>query len=236
MSLVRFEIQRITRRRGSFYGSMAFSTLIAVIALVAGSQQDEALWGPVLGTGTVMGASIIGALAGSYDNAEGTMRYLVLTGTPRSRLVALRVPALFAALLLMVVPAALVAIGAMASDGQTLETIARLVGGTVLGMLAWGLVSMCVGTMLRSNGAGIAVALVLFLVGNLLTEFVRDKVSQTAGDYLLTNVGNVVSSLGHVSGDMPPFTIGLAAASVALVIWLAAFLGAAILRVERDEY
>lgn len=236
MRLIRFEIQRIRRRRGSFLGSMAFAAAIALIAVIATGRQDEMLWTNVLGIGTVMGATIIGALAGSFDNAEGTMRYLVLTGTPRWRLVATRVPALMAALLLFAIPASLLATAAMASHHESLEVIARTIGGATLGMLSWGLVSMCVGTMLRSNGAGIAVALVLFLVGALVTEFVRDKISETAGDLLLPNVGQVVSSIGHTLPGQPAYTIGFAAASAVLVAWLAAFLGAAVLRVQRDEY
>ena len=36
-------------------------------------------------------AVLVGALAGSYDTAQGTMRYLVMTGVPRRRLYATRV-------------------------------------------------------------------------------------------------------------------------------------------------
>ena len=33
-------------------------------------------------------AVLVGALAGSYDTSQGTMRYLVMTGVPRRRLYA----------------------------------------------------------------------------------------------------------------------------------------------------
>ena len=36
-------------------------------------------------------AVLVGALAGSYDTAQGTMRYLVMTGVPRRRLYLTRV-------------------------------------------------------------------------------------------------------------------------------------------------
>lgn len=234
---IRFELQRITRRRGSFLGCMGFAATIALVALVAGGDQTEDLWNSVLGIGLVMAGTIIGALAGSYDQGQGTMRYLVLTGTPRWRIVAVRVPALLLALLAVALPAALLAFIGLSTGGHADASVtARVIGGSVLLMLAWSLVSLTIGVMLRSNGAGIAAALVLFLAGFLVTEFVRDHISRVVGDHLLPNVANVVGSVGHQTPGNDPFTIGLGAASVTLVLWLVALLGLAIVRVNRDEY
>ena len=237
MTLVKLELQRITRRRGSFYGAMGVAVAIAVLTvLLAAGDGSENVWGQVFGIPMVFGATIVGALAGSYDTSQGTMRYLVLTGQPRRKLVLLRLPAIIAAITLFAVPAALIATAAMAADGQSAEVIGRVLAGTMLGSYAWGAVSMAIGTMLRSNGAGIGVALTLFLAGSILTQVVREEVSQRAGDYLLPNVVFVVSSLAHATGEMEPFTVGLAAAGAALLAWLTAILGFAVARAERDEY
>lgn len=236
MTLVRFELQRIMRRRGSFFGAMGTGIAFAVLTVLLTGDQTQAVWEQVLAISMVLGATVVGSLAGSYDTSQGTMRYLVLTGQPRWKLVLLRVPALVAAIVLVALPAVLICIAAMGLDGQPGDVIARLVVGTVLAAAAWGVVSMAVGTMLRSNGAGIGVALVLFLAGSVLTEVVRDKVSETAGDYLLNNVVGVVATLGTPAQGEEPFTIGLAAGAVALVAWLLAFMAVSVVRAERDEY
>jgi ABC-type transport system involved in multi-copper enzyme maturation permease subunit len=237
MKLIGFELRRITGRRGSFYGVMAFATVIALIGLVTHGVKDENNWSNILGIPLVFGSTIIGALAGSYDAAQGTMRYLVLTGEPRWRLVAIRVPALLITIILFSLIACVMCAISMSSDHQPTVGIARAIGGSLLFAAVWGTVSMTVGTLLRSNGAGIAVALVLFLVGSLLTGFVHDHVWSTAGNYLLPSVTSIVAQFGHVtSSGGPDFKAPYAAALVALVIWIAAFVGVAILRVERDEY
>ncbi len=237
MSLITFELQRITRRRGSFYGAMGVALVVALlVAVLAGGDQTEHVWGQAFGIPVVFGATIIGALVGSYDTSQGTMRYLVLTGQPRWKLVLLRLPALCAAIALFAAPAAIIATAAMAGDGQSAEVIGRVLLGTTLGSMAWGAVSMAVGTMLRSNGAGIGVALVLFLAGSILTEVVRSEVSQDAGDYLLPNVVSVVGQLGHATPESPSITIALGTAGLVLIAWLTAILGFAVARATRDEY
>jgi ABC-type transport system involved in multi-copper enzyme maturation permease subunit len=236
MSLVKLELKRITRRRGSFYGAMGTAAVIALLTLLLASPQDQDAWMNALGLPLVFGATIIGALAGSYDSSQGTMRYLVLTGQPRLKLVALRIPALLVAILLMAIPATLICIGAMASDSQSLDSIARTVGFSLTMALIWGTVSAVIGTLLRSSGAGIAVALVSFLAGTLLTDVVRESISTTVGDHLLPNSSYVLGMFGQVMEGDDPTTIGLVAATITTAIWLVGLLGIAALRVRRDEY
>jgi ABC-type transport system involved in multi-copper enzyme maturation permease subunit len=236
MNLVRLELKRIMRRRGSFYGVIGVAMAIGVLTFALGSHQDTQVWTQSLGIPLVLGSTLVAALAGSYDTSQGTMRYLVLTGEPRWRLVARRVPALILAIALMVALPALICAVAMASDHQSAETIARVVFGMPLLATAWGIVSLAIGTLLRSNGAAIGAALSLFFVGSILTDVVREHVSQAAGDYLLPNAAAVVGWFGHADPGSPPFTIGLGAAVAALALWLAAFTGLAVLRAERDEY
>ncbi|MDO9356672.1 MAG: hypothetical protein Q7T55_23435 [Solirubrobacteraceae bacterium] len=237
MTLVSLELQRIMRRRGSFFGATGVGIAVGLLALLAAwGDQTESVWTQAFGIPIVFGATIIGALAGSYDTAQGTMRYLVLTGQPRTKLILLRLPALLAAIALFATPAALITLGAMAGDGQSAEAIARVLGGNLAGAFVWGTVSMAIGTMLRSNGAGIGVALTLFLAGSILTQVVRTEVSEAAGNYLLPYASFVVMAVGHANPGEEPIAIGLAAAAIATLAWVAAFLTAAVVRAQRDEY
>lgn len=240
MTLVGYELRRIIGRRGSFFGVMAvaFGIALLVAFLVHAEDQDGDVWTNAIGTPLVFGATVVGALCGSYDVAQGTMRYLVLTGQPRWKLVLIRVPALIAAIVLISIPAVIVAFVAMASGPDTLGGMIRGVAGGLTFAAIWGLVAMAVGTLLRSNGAGIAVALVLFLVSGGITAFVRAQVSESVGDYLLPNVVGVVAFFGHRPADAGSdlSTMPYAAAVLALVLWMAAIMALAVARAERDEY
>lgn len=240
MALVELELRRIVGRRGSFFGAMGVALAIAL--LTAGLAPDEAqqrdVWTSVLGVPLVFGVTVVAALEGSYDISQGTMRYLVLTGVPRWRLIALRVPALFLAILLIAAPALLVGAYAMAAVGQSTSEVARALGSGLTVALSWGLVAMAVGTLLRSNGAGIAVALVFYLAANIITAVVRSEVSDRVGDYLLPNVVSTVARFGERPGleVVDPSSLAFGNALVALVIWLIAIVALAAARVERDEY
>lgn len=239
MSLIGYELRRIIGRKGSFFGAMgvAFVIAVLVVLLVDATDQTEDVWSQVLGIPLVFGATVVGALAGSYDTAQGTMRYLVLTGVPRWRLVAIRIPALLIAITLISAPAALAAFYGMSTGDATGTEMIRSVGGSITYAAIWGVVSMVIGTLLRSNGAGIAVALVLFLVGNIITAAVQSEISQTVGDYLLPNVVSVFALFGHEPDNADMLTdMAWGASAVALVIWLVALTGLAVARVERDEY
>lgn len=240
MSLTYYELRRIIGRKGSFFGSMGVAAVIAIlVVLLADSvDQTEDVWTQALGIPLVFGATVVGALAGSYDTAQGTMRYLVLTGVPRWKLVAIRIPALVIAIALIALPAVLVGAYGMSTGPATSTEIARGLGGAVVFGAIWGFVAMVVGTLLRSNGAGIAVALVLFLAGSIVTAVVQTNVSETIGDYLLPNVVGTFAGFGHIPEDAPSELIGLAwgPSAIALVFWLIGLAGLAIARVERDEY
>ncbi len=242
MNLIGYELRRIVGRKGSFLGVMGVAFVIAILValLVNGDDQSEDVWSQVLGIPLVFGATVVGALAGSYDTAQGTMRYLVLTGVPRWKLVTIRIPALVLAIALISAPAAAAAFYGMSTGDATSTEMIRSVGGSVTYAAIWGIVSMVIGTLLRSNGAGIAVALVLFLVGNIITAAVQSQISQTVGDFLLPNVVSVFALFGHVptaNGGGPEFSdMAWATSAAALAVWLVGLAALAIARVERDEY
>lgn len=242
MTLIGFELRRIVGRRGSFFGVMgvAFGIALLIALLNDPSSQTADNWTRAIGIPMVFGATVVGALAGSYDVAQGTMRYLVLTGVPRWKLVATRAPALVAAIFLIAVPALIVGLVTTSSGpDSTADSLRGLAAGLTFAAI-WGLVAMSIGTLLRSNGAGIAVALVLYLLSSGITIYVREKVSKTVGDYLLPNVVSVFTEFGHRPTEDrggPGFsTMSYGGAVVALVIWLIVIVGLAVLRAERDEY
>ena len=67
--------------------------------------------GPISLVATIMSV-LVGALAGSYDTAQGTMRYLVMTGVPRRRLYATRAAGVAIATILSCLPAIVLGIAA----------------------------------------------------------------------------------------------------------------------------
>ena len=92
--MLRTELLRIMRRRGSYWtacllGLAAVATMIVVRlsqnAEPGGTDLLDAM--DPISTPALLMAVIVAALAGSYDVAQGTMRYLVMTGVPRSRII-----------------------------------------------------------------------------------------------------------------------------------------------------
>ena len=118
--MIRATLRTITARRGSFRGGalvvlvgvlLVIGVLVVVHELrpgrnpsVGGQPLLDGVGGAVWALGTVV-AILIGALAGSYDVAQGTMRYLVLTGVGRLRIYLARTVAVVGAVLLALVPA-----------------------------------------------------------------------------------------------------------------------------------
>ena len=101
--VIRATLRTITGRRGSFRvgGLVVLASVVVVIGVlvvvhelrpgrnpsIGGQPMLDGVGGAVWALGTVV-AILLGALAGSYDVAQGTMRYLVLTGVGRLRLYA----------------------------------------------------------------------------------------------------------------------------------------------------
>ena len=106
------EIRRIVGRRGSFWSAVfvGFATVVIVI-IVRLTQSGDAGGTELLDAADPMSipatlmAVLVGALAGSYDTSQGTMRYLVMTGVPRRRLYGTRVLGTAIATILCCVPA-----------------------------------------------------------------------------------------------------------------------------------
>ncbi|MBJ7348751.1 MAG: hypothetical protein JHC87_09300 [Thermoleophilaceae bacterium] len=240
MALLRAEIRRQLGRRGSIWGSAGVLALIAGGILlwtllgtdVTGAKVIDNAAG-VIGFFIFLVAVVIGALAGSYDVDQGTMRYLVLTGVSRTRLALVRLPALMISLVAITLPAyALVLVSFMiaGSEAPTGEMWLNLFYQPL--MIAWiyGAISLAIGMLLRSNGVAIAVAMVTNFAGGLLAILIADKVSALAGELFISASAAIV--VDRNAGD----ELSVAAAAAVTVIWLVVLLGAAVARVQRAEY
>lgn len=239
MKLIGFELRRIIGRKGSFFGVMGVLLAISLVVAFAAdtTDQTEETWSGVLAGVLVLGGSVVGALAGSYDASQGIMRYLVLTGVPRWKLVAIRIPALLAALALIAVPGAIVGVVSMlGNDVPTDEIVRGLATGYASGAI-WSIVALVVGTLMRANGPAIAISIVLYFVGGIITAAVHEWVSEDLADLLLPNAAGVFASFGKESAELAQMTdMSFTTATVITAVWLIGLTALAIARVERDEY
>jgi len=241
-------LRTITGRKGTFVGGTAVLfgatvlVLVFVIVLhvlrpgrnpsVGGQNMLDGTAGAVVLLGVVV-AVLIGSLAGSYDAAQGTMRYLVMTGSRRGRIYAARTVALLLAVLLALAPALLlgcvtaVLLPHRALDAVEAGEVADVVWTSVLFATVFALISMGIGTVMRSNGPAIAISLVFFLGFTPLLLLV-DRASPTLGDLMLPDVLDRLT--GADTGQSIPVS------AVGLGVWVGVFWAAGRLRVQRDEY
>ena len=246
--MTRALFRTIVGRKGSFLGTVgvtlgAVIVVAVVLAIVHGLRpgRNPSIGGqPMLdgSSGAVwllggVGAIVIGALAGSYDVAQGTMRYLVLTGVRRTGMYAARTVALVVAVLLALLPALVLGLVLVfLLPHETEATVnASEVGDVVWTCLLWptvfALIAMGIGSLLRSNGAAVAISLFFAFAAAPLLALVS-AASKTVGDLML------LPALDRVTGgdDGAP----IAAAGMAVVAWVALFWCAGAVRIQRDEY
>lgn len=242
LGLLRAEVRRITGRRGSFYGAIAFALLIVVITVLAADPDDgNEAFGFVADAGRyagLLGVVVMGALAGSYDTANGTMRYLVLTGVPRWKIAVVHLLGIMVAVLPMAL--LILVIGFVWGSGQDGGisgggAIPENVWAVLATLWTWGLVATSVGMLMKSNGPAIAVSVVLFFGGALITGLVSEFISETLAGYLLPSVFEQVASLEKAGGEND-FRLALGAAFAALLVWIGALTALAVARTNRDEY
>ncbi|MBJ7347908.1 MAG: hypothetical protein JHC87_04960 [Thermoleophilaceae bacterium] len=240
MALLRAELRRQLGRRGSAWGSAGLMALVGGgIVLWALLSKNATAAGVVdNGGGTLaffafLVAVLIGALAGSFDVDQGTMRYLVLTGVSRTRLALVRLPGIAITLLVVMVPAYLlvfVAVLIAGGEAPTGEMWLDLFYQPILMAWIYGTISLAIGMMLRSNGVAIAVAMLINFAGLLLAELIADKVSVLAGELFISSSTAIVMdrTAGH--------ELSIAAAVFVTIAWMVVLMGAAVARVQRAEY
>ncbi len=246
--MIRATLRTITGRRGSFRGGaiVVLAAVLVVIGVVVvvhelrpgrnpsmgGQPLLDGVGGAVWALGTVV-AILIGALAGSYDVAQGTMRYLVLTGVGRLRIYLARTLAVVVAVMLVLAPAlglGLVAVFALPSvdaDRVTAGEVADIVWTCVAFPLVFALIAMGIGTFLRSNGPAIAVSLLFVFAGAPLLGLI-EAANETVGELML------LPAIDRITGG--DATVPVALAGFAVLGWVALFWAGGAARLLRDEY
>jgi ABC-type transport system involved in multi-copper enzyme maturation permease subunit len=239
------EILKIVRRRGMFWSALGVplfaAVAVIVINLILRSTGDNYIGGRefldnahvpfIILTAFIM-AALVGAQAGSYDVANGTFRYLVMTGRSRLSLYGARFAAFAVVAVATVVPALVVAsvsVAALPLDGSPAASFADHAGawGTViLFTLVFGSIALGVGALLRSVGGAIAVALGLNLGATFILPILT-LWSERIGDFLLIGALSRITDGGHNS---------LLVAIVVLIAWVGAFVAAGAWRTIRAEY
>lgn len=235
------EMRRQLWRRGSVLGSAAAVTLFAGGLLVFSIFSDDETRADVVDAGAglltfvlVICAIVLGAIAGAYDTDKGTMRYLVLTGRPRWQLALVRVPALAVTIVAVLLPGlALVLLAAALAPGPSPSSSdwIDLFYGVPAAAFLYSMLSLAIGTFLRSSAVAIAVSIVLNFASLVIVAVLSEYVSEEVAELTFPVVVGVVIARGADAGQF-----GLGTAAAALAVWLVALLGAAVWQVQRSEY
>ena len=243
--IARADLRRMLRRRGLILTGLLAPTVVALAIVVilailhitnpaehpVAGGEDLLLLASFVTTIAVIFGTVIGAMFGAEDVANGTLRYLLLTGCSRLRLFFVRVPLVALVAIVVALPALLIMIiGAYvlphegvpsptASDvGQQVLTLLVNVG--VFSLIAYG-----IGVAIRSTGGAIAVALGLNLVGLNLVNSLTLLVP-AADPWLLSPAIGRITDGGESS---------ILVALLATVLWVAAFLALGLARALRTE-
>ena len=175
--------------------------------------------------------TVIGAMFGAEDVANGTLRYILLTGCSRLRLYLIRIPLVALVAIAVGLPALVILIvgafvlphaGVPGPSGSAIleQLLILIITVGVYELIAYG-----IGSAIRSTGGAIAVALGLNLVGlNLIGTITL--VLPSAEPWLLNSAISRVT----VGGDT-----SLAVAVLAIVVWVAVFLALGLVRALRTE-
>lgn len=238
----------IVGRRGTYLSTVALAFLsviaVAVVRAIVNARDPEihpSIGGAIFVDNAggfiflvgVLGGVLVGALTGSYDAAQGTMRYLLMTGMTRIRIYVARGVALVLCVYLALLPAIVlmlvlaVLLPQPERAGVDVHDLLVALWGIALFAGVYALVSMGIGSLLRSNGAAITIAL---LINFALTPalFVVAVWSEKVASLALP------AALATLTGDESEIGYGLAA--VAVLGWLALFVGGGLARILHDEY
>ncbi len=244
IDLLPAEFKRQIGRKGSFYGSMVWVGLFGLGVLIWAIVSSTSTGDVAVESGTglitfavILAAIVVGATAGSYDVAEGTMRYLVLTGRPRWQLVIVRVLALPVTVTLIALPAIGLTLLASSIAGGVAPSgteVFDLFYSPLMSGLLYGILSLAIGMFLKSNGVAIAVAVVLNFAGLLIAGLIYEFVSRDLANGFFPIVASVVIEREATTGADE--TLSLGTSIVILIVWLVALVGASLGRVQRAEY
>ncbi len=181
-------------------------------------------------------ATLIGATLGAEDTANGTLRYILLTGFSRIRLYLVRLPIVAIVGILVSLPALpilVIAVVVLPNEGAPSISASDLFWQVFLLFAAtttvYGLIAYGIGTAIRSTGGAIAVALGINIVGMNLARLIA-LWQPGAEDWTLpVALANATGSV-TASGDT-----SIVFALLALLIWCGVFLVVGLARALRTE-
>lgn len=195
-------------------GGASFFSLVSIVAIIS-----------------VVFGTVIGAIFGAEDVANGTLRYILLTGFSRLQLFFTRIPVLAIVAIVVALPAFfLMLIGALilphvGEPSVAASDVARPLLSLVLTVGIYALIAYGIGVAIRSTGGAIAVALGLNLIGINLFSLIALAVPSVK-PWLLDSALIRVSDGGDTS---------IAIAIVALIVWPGVFLAIGLVRALRTE-
>jgi hypothetical protein len=253
IAILRQEIRKVTARRGSFWSAvgitLALALTIVVISVIVYQVRDDPTGGAEaldLYKGLLfvplVAFVLVTSQAGAWDFANGTFRYLAVTGRSKQQLLALTAAGVILTSLAVTAPYCAIGIaqafafplsdpvaGSLdlsGTEAATAKDVVSFLWFAFAQVTFWSILALAVGALMRSSGAGIAVAMVLyfggFTFGGLLGIW-NDTLRQVLPNFAITRVAG--------AGDD---SLGLALVMTAA--WLALFAGAALLRTARSEY
>ena len=245
IAVARADLRRMLARRGLILASVLIPVAIVLVLAavlmflhVRNAVDHPSVGGSsffsfvsLLGIISVVFGTVIGAIFGAEDVANGTLRYILLTGFSRLRLFLTRIPVLAIVAIGVALPAfVLLLIGALilphaGEPSVTASEVGRLLLSLVLNVGIYALIAYAIGVAIRSTGGAIAVALGLNLIGISLFNLITLAVPGVK-PWLLDSALTRVSDGGDTS-------IGIAI--VALIVWPAVFLAIGLVRALRTE-
>jgi ABC-type transport system involved in multi-copper enzyme maturation permease subunit len=244
-ALVAADLLKLRRRNGLWWTTLLLPPAIIVLAFLLAATQVAKLDGGAKfvqdGTGVLayiapVLAVLIGARQGSDEHAAGTLRYQLLTGIPRHRLLLSKLAVLAIACLALAFLGALsttvcgLLLAAKPGDPVTFADVTDSFWNTLVPCLAYGGIAFGVGSLMRNTGPAIAVALMLDIVGvNLVAVLILiDHWLR----HLVLNLGIDRLTFNNASAHDQ---IALGAAIAVTIAWPGAFILAGWLRLRTLE-
>lgn len=241
--MIEADLLKLRRRRGLWLTSLILPSALVVLVFVltatnvadleGGSAFVQDLGGALAVVGPVL-AVLIGARQGSDERAAGTLRYQLLTGVPRERLLASKLAVLAISCVVIATLGTFTAVicGSLLGGDEAVSVtdVADVWWESLLPALCYGAISFGVGLLMGSTGPAITISLVLNFVGanilaalTLISDVFANIVLPIGIDRLTSNTldGEEAISLG---------------AAIALVLaYPAIFVGAAYAKLRTLE-
>jgi ABC-type transport system involved in multi-copper enzyme maturation permease subunit len=244
-ALVAADLLKLRRRNGLWWTTLLLPPAVIVLAFLLAATQVVELDGgatfvqdgtDVLAYIAPVLAVLVGARQGSDEHAAGTLRYQLLTGMPRHRLLFSKVVVLalacvaVAALGVLANTVCALLLAAKPGDGLAAADVLDGFWNTLIPCLVYGSIALGVGSLMRNTGPAIAVALMLNIVGvNVVAVLI---LIDDALRYVVLNLGIDRLTFNAASaGDR----ISLGGAIAVTIAWPAAFILAGWLRLRRLE-